>query len=144
MDKPEIHRRDFMKYTGIGLTGMALPGLAMGCRNAGTPMAESKTFNTIYEKVCDTVFIDTHEHLENESVRLSAGDMIGDKANDWSYLLSHYFDSDLLVAGIPWDDHQNFYSSDLSPMEKWDLFEPYWPEMSTTKPGRSGFSVPSP
>lgn len=28
---------------------------------------------TIYEKVCLTVFIETHEHLDNESVRLSAG-----------------------------------------------------------------------
>ncbi len=45
MDNAEIHRRDFMKYTGIGLTGMALPGLAMGCRKAGIPLAESKTFN---------------------------------------------------------------------------------------------------
>ena len=63
--------------------------------------------------------------------------MIGDKANDWSYLLSHYFDSDLLVAGIPWDDHQKFYSSDLGPMEKWDLFEPYWPYLKYTAYGQN-------
>jgi len=137
MDKPEIHRRDFMKYTGIGLTGMTLPGLAMGCRNAGIPLAESKTFSTIYEKVCNTVFIDTHEHLENESVRLLAGDTVGDKANDWSYLLSHYFDSDFLVAGIPWENHQKFYSPDLDPVEKWDLLKPWWPYLRYTAYGQN-------
>ena len=137
MDKPEIHRRDFMKYTGFGLTGMAIPGLAMGCGNGLAHAAASRTFQAIYEKVCNTVFIDTHEHMENESVRLSAGDMIGDKANDWSFLLSHYFDSDFLVAGIPWDDHQKFYSSDLDPIDKWDLFEPWWPYLKYTAYGQN-------
>ncbi len=83
-------------------TGMAVPGLAMGCKNGTIPVAASKTFQTIYEKVCNTVFIDTHEHFENESVRLAAGDKIDNKANDWSFLMSHYFNSDFLVAGIPW------------------------------------------
>ena len=101
MGKSKLHRRDFMKYTGIGLSGLAIPGIAMGCKIGVVPLTKSKTFNAIYEKVCHTVFIDTHEHLDNESVRLSAGDMIGGKANDWTYLMSHYFDSDFLVAGIP-------------------------------------------
>ena len=43
MGKSEIHRRDFMKYTGIGLSGMAIPGLAVGCRNGLAPVAASKS-----------------------------------------------------------------------------------------------------
>lgn len=137
MGKGEIHRRDFMKYTGIGLSGMAIPSLAMGCKKGMAQGALSRTFQKIYEKVCNTVFIDTHEHLENESVRLSAGATVGDKANDWSFLMGHYFNSDFLVSGIPWEDHQKFYSVDLDPMEKWDLFEPWWPYLRYTAYGQN-------
>ncbi len=132
-----MYRREFMKYTGIGLSGMAIPALANGCKTGAAPGVSSKTFQTIYEKVSHTVFIDTHEHLENESVRLAAGDMFGDKANDWSLLLSHYFNSDFQVAGIPWKDHEKFYSSGLGPAEKWELLEPWWPYLRYTGYGQN-------
>jgi hypothetical protein len=51
--------------------------------------------------------------------------------------MSHYFDNDFLVAGIPWDDHQKFYSTDLDPVEKWDLFEPFWPYLKYTGYGQN-------
>ena len=56
MGKLEIHRREFMKYTGIGLSGMAIPGFAMGCKK-GLAGAASKSFHAIYEKVCNTIII---------------------------------------------------------------------------------------
>ena len=47
MGKSELHRRDFMKYTGIGLSGMAIPGLAMGYKK-GLAGVASKSFQAIY------------------------------------------------------------------------------------------------
>jgi len=124
-----------MKYTGLGLTGAAIPVLASGCSETSSP--GSKTFQTIYEKVCHTLFIDTHEHLVNESVRLEAGDRIGDKANDWTFLLSHYFNDDFVAAGVSPADYKRFYSTDLDALEKWDIIEPYWPYLKYTGYGQN-------
>ena len=136
MNKPNIYRRDFMKYTGLGVVGLAIPGIAVAGKERSNTSSASETFNKIYEKVCNTRFIDTHEHLLHESARLSAGDMIGDKekepwtyyANDWSYLFSHYFSDDLAASGLDDLSWKKIYlSAETGMMEKWDLIEPYWP-----------------
>ena len=140
MSSSKIFRRDFMKYAGFGAAGMTIPGLAASCdsRTANT-VKPSKTFETIFEKVCNTVFIDTHEHLHTESHRIQAKEMVGFtefpwtyKANDWTYLFSHYFIGDFLSSGIEQGALDRFYQSDLSIMEKWDLLEPYWPYLKHT------------
>jgi predicted TIM-barrel fold metal-dependent hydrolase len=86
----------------------------------------------LYQKVLETPFIDTHEHLMNESERIKAGKTVWEKANDWTFLLSHYFDSDLVVAGMSQADHDRFFSTALDPLEKWKLLEPYWPDVKHT------------
>ena len=90
----------------------------------------------LQSKVKETLFIDTHEHLLEEDVRLKA-DHARIKANDWSFLLSHYLDSDLLTAGMPKEIHQAFFSPQTDPIKKWDLLEPYWPSVRHTGYGQA-------
>lgn len=69
--------------------------------------------------------IDTHEHLEEEATRLA-------RPRDWSYLFSHYANSDLAVAGMPGPDLERFLGAELDIHEKWRLFEPVWPKARNT------------
>ena len=41
------------------------------------------------------------------------------------------------MDGIPWEDHEKFYASGLSPEEKWDLLEPWWPHLRYTAYGQN-------
>jgi hypothetical protein len=128
-------RRDFFKYSGLGLTGIAAPGIFTAC--SPLTAGQKKIRERITEKVFTTTFIDTHEHLMNESERVNAGETIWEKANDWTYLFSHYFDSDMAVAGMYWKDHGKFYTTELSTAEKWKLIEPFWPYLKYTGYGQN-------
>ena len=77
--------------------------------------------------VDDTVFIDTHEHLIEESQRL-AGEVDPRvlPCDDFAYLLLHYTASDLIAAGMPGAARQRFFGRSADPDEKWELVEPYW------------------
>lgn len=80
-----------------------------------------------------TPFIDTHEHLVEESTRLAEpGKHWTYPCNDWAYLLTGYAASDLISAGMPWEDHNRFVGMDADPEEKWRLCEPYWPRIRHT------------
>jgi predicted TIM-barrel fold metal-dependent hydrolase len=90
----------------------------------------------IVEKVFKTTLIDTHEHLIEEKERLEASHPRV-RADDWSLLLSHYLDSDLLVAGMPKEAYDRFFSRDTDPADKWRLLEPYWPAVKNTGYGQA-------
>lgn len=92
--------------------------------------------NTIFQKVFQTPFIDTHEHLIEEKERLTASHPRV-KSDDWSILLSHYLNSDLIVAGMPQDVCDRFLSSKVEPTDKWSLLEPYWPAVKNTGYGQA-------
>jgi hypothetical protein len=47
----------------------------------------------VFEKVQQTPFIDTHEHLIEEKERLKGTAHTRVKSDDWSLLLSHYLNS---------------------------------------------------
>lgn len=96
----------------------------------------SEVFEQIREKVNSTVFIDTHEHLMDESDRLAANPPLG-IVNDWSDLFGHYIDSDLRSAGMTATEMKKFRSKDISPTEKWTLMEPYWPFVKNTGYGQA-------
>ncbi len=127
MKPDDLKRREFFRYSALGLAGATLAGAAPACGASPEPPAAGSAKDVLRRKVGETPFIDTHEHLMNESERLQAGKSIWDKANDWSFLLSHYFDSDLAGAGMSASDLDRFFSPDLDPLEKWRLIEPYWP-----------------
>jgi predicted TIM-barrel fold metal-dependent hydrolase len=69
--------------------------------------------------------VDTHEHLEEEAIRLG-------RPRDWSYLFSHYANDDLAVAGMSPADLEQFLSPSLDIDAKWRLFEPVWPKARNT------------
>ena len=83
----------------------------------------------IQKLVADTPFVDTHEHLHDESLRvkgLKAGVFSGLAAPDFGMLFGHYADSDLQVAGMKSEDYAKLIGYDLAPKDKWKLLEPYY------------------
>lgn len=88
------------------------------------------------KQVKQSSFIDTHEHLLEEEDRLK-GEPARIKSNDWSLVLSHYLDSDLLTAGMPRETYAEFFSPSVDPLKKWDLIEPYWPRVRNTGYGQA-------
>ncbi len=84
---------------------------------------------TIAELVDATPFVDTHEHLSDESRRLDALTRPEGKPAavcDFSMLFSHYADSDLIVAGLPPDDLKRIRETAMSPKEKFRLLAPFY------------------
>jgi hypothetical protein len=90
----------------------------------------------IVKKVFETPLIDTHEHLLEEKERLAASHPRV-QADDWSLLLSHYLNSDLLVAGMPKDAYDAFFSAKTDPADKWRHLGPYWPAVKNTGYGQA-------
>ena len=138
--KTSVSRRKII--TGIG----AAAGLTM--LSSGTNMSNQRaninfsstdrkdSRNKIYEKVAKTVLIDTHEHLPDESKRLSSKPPLK-IVNDWSTLFSHYLNSDLRSAGMSEKDLKRFLGEDADPFEKWRLLEPWWPAVKHTGYGQA-------
>lgn len=81
----------------------------------------------IGDRIRSTQWIDTHEHLLEESERVAGptGDALY-PCDDWSYLVQHYAGDDLRSAGMPVADYERFTRANVDPVEKWDLFEPWW------------------
>ena len=139
--KKRISRRATIK--GIGAAG-ALAILGKGAKGATGPaqvsggtieaVASGSTVrDAIFEKVSQTVFIDTHEHIiTEEKVRLSS-----QSRGDWTILFSGYFASDMLTAGMPKKDHDKFFSDKVDIADKWRLIEPYWPAIKNTGYGQA-------
>lgn len=80
-----------------------------------------------------TPLIDTHEHLIEESVRVSGA--VGEwffPCNDWSYLFWHYAIDDLQCAGMSNEARDKFFSPNTDLEEKWHIFAPWWERMKNT------------
>ena len=135
--KKDISRRTAIKGVGA-VSAMALFGKGttyaeqINKGNSEAVASEDTVRKTIFEKVNQTVFIDTHEHILEERER------VDDKAKDGlASLFSLYIDSDLLTAGMPANDLNQFRSAKTEPGEKWKLLEPYWPAVKNTGYGQS-------
>jgi glucuronate isomerase len=63
--------------------------------------------------------IDTHEHILPEPDRLKL-------QADFFTLASHYAINDVISAGLKTEDAALLEKPDVSPAEKWRLFEPWW------------------
>jgi uncharacterized protein len=88
----------------------------------------------IEEKVLKTAFIDTHEHLVDESERLDCIKPII-PCDDWSLLLNHYFSFDLISAGISKEHVDRLFSNQVDPINKWGILKEYWPFLKNTTSG---------
>ena len=84
--------------------------------------------------VAVTPLADTHEHLPDEDERLRGEQF---PCDDWSVLLSHYLNSDLLTAGMPQVELDRFLGRTLDPLAKWALIAPWWPAVKHTGYGRA-------
>ncbi len=138
--KNGISRRHTLQ--GVGLAGAAaflgevqsVPVRASQKTPDGV-ITNARTNQTIARKVFETPFIDTHEHLIEERERLAVSNPRV-QADDWSHLLSHYLNSDLLVAGMPKEAYDKFFSKGTDPADKWRYLEPYWPAVKNTGYGQ--------
>lgn len=87
----------------------------------------------IIQWVDQTPFVDTHEHLIEESQRLSGVlDPRFLPCNDWTYLFRAYVANDLVVAGMPDEELRSFLGPDLSSENKYRLVAPYWDRIRHT------------
>jgi predicted TIM-barrel fold metal-dependent hydrolase len=90
------------------------------------------TRKKIFEKVFQTSFIDTHEHLIDEKERLGGTSHPFVKSDDWTEVFSNYLAADMLAAGMPEEDKEKFLSPKVDPLKKWALLKPYWPAIKNT------------
>ena len=91
--------------------------------------------NKIFEEVFDYVktlkIIDTHEHLPvTEEAREKDTDVLKE-------YLQHYFNRDLISAGLSQQDFQKVINNKLPIKERWRLVEPYWEAARHTGYGRA-------
>jgi len=138
-----ISRRSTLKSIGaVGALTFISSKKAVG--EAKTPAEADLTKHCsgirkkIFQKVFQTVFIDTHEHLPDESYRLS-GDYYryGGASDDWTAILSIYLQSDIISAGMSEKDYRKFLSPDVDALKKWTMLEPFWPAVKNTGYGRA-------
>jgi uncharacterized protein len=91
--------------------------------------------NIILEKkIFNTPFIDTHEHLIDESERLSCIEPII-PCDDWTLLLNLYFKFDLISSGMSKDLIGSLFSKQINPIDKWGIVKDYWPYLKNTASG---------
>jgi predicted TIM-barrel fold metal-dependent hydrolase len=74
-----------------------------------------------------TPFVDTHEHLLEESERLhwQPGNRLF-PCDDWAYLFMHYLGDDLASAGLADADLGRFLEPEQDAGERYRLIAPYW------------------
>ena len=90
-----------------------------------------KTYRDLLDHINTLEIIDTHEHLpSNEKDRDKDTDIIKE-------YMSHYFDRDLVSAGLAKCDRQRIIEEKLTIMEKWKIVEPYWEVSRFTGYGRA-------
>lgn len=109
-----------------GMGGLGAATLAGHAAFADAPQDE------IWGRVSATPLVDTHEHLIEERERLQGASHPRVGADDWSLLLSHYLNSDLLVAGMPREAYDRLFSPRIDPADKWAVVEPFWPAVKNT------------
>jgi hypothetical protein len=91
----------------------------------------NKTYNTLYSHIKGLETIDTHEHLPyKESAREKDTDVLKE-------YLTHYFNRDLVSAGLGPEDYQKVLNHKLPIRERWKIVEPYWEAARYTGYGRS-------
>jgi predicted TIM-barrel fold metal-dependent hydrolase len=93
--------------------------------------SQSDSRKTIFAKVFSTPLIDTHEHLIEEHDRLK-GTHRRVQSDDWTLLMSHYLNSDMLTSGMPRAEYDRFFSRNVDPVDKWSILAPYWPAVRNT------------
>jgi predicted TIM-barrel fold metal-dependent hydrolase len=123
-------------FAALGALATMGSSTSQGAEAAGNssrkPVRLADARKAISERVFSAPLIDTHEHLIEEKQRLDGTNSSRVPCDDWALLLSHYLNSDLLVAGMPQADMDLFLSSKCDAIAKWKLVAPYWPAVRNT------------
>jgi len=135
--KKSIPRRSTLK--GIGAFGAltvmgskTLYGKEKTVTYPGLSYRSNDIRKEIFKKVFETPFIDTHEHLIEEKGRFTGSAHPRVNSDDWTMVLSHYINSDMISAGMSNESFEKFFSPEIDPIDKWALLEPYWPAIKNT------------
>ena len=89
------------------------------------------SYNEILEHLSTLDIIDTHEHLPGKEE---------DRDRDTDVLkefLAHYFNRDLISAGLSPEDYKRIIEEKLPITEKWKMVEPFWEISHYTGYGRA-------
>jgi len=137
----QLSRRSSLKSLGVLGAVAVLGNPSVSGASFMVPVDEdvvtSDVRKQIAEKVWKTSFVDTHEHLLEETVRLAPETMPLIQCHDWSLLVAGYLYSDLIAAGLPvpkgvdWSKH-DFFSPQIDPVKKWSQVQSYWPAVKNT------------
>ncbi|MER8401445.1 amidohydrolase family protein [Mesorhizobium sp. M1348] len=95
-------------------------------------MSATETATWIEDIVAETVLVDTHEHLVEESRRFSP---VFDRllpCDDWSLLFRDYLQQDLDCAGMGAEEKRQFYNPEVSAVDKFRIVYPYWERVQHT------------
>ena len=88
-------------------------------------------YEKLFEHVQTLTIIDSHEHLANwEHKREKETDVLRE-------YLEHYFSSDLVTAGMTFEQVQSVRDHSKPLMERWKAVEPYWKLARNTGYGRA-------
>ena len=91
----------------------------------------NNTYETLLEYIDTLPIIDTHEHLHiREELRETDTDILKE------YLL-HYFNRDLLSAGLPKHEYRQVIDHTKPLRERWELVKPFWKMCRHTGYGRA-------
>ena len=140
--KKSIPRRSTLKGIGAfgALTAMGsktLYGKEKTVTYPGLSYRSNDIRKEIFKKVFETPFIDTHEHLIEEKGRFTGSAHPRVNSDDWTMVLSHYINSDMISAGMSNESFEKFFSPEIDPIDKWALLEPYWPAIKNTGYGQA-------
>lgn len=92
----------------------------------------------IRQWVMETPLVDTHEHLIEESQRVT-GAIDGGlfPCDDWALLFGHYLGDDLISAGMRGEDFKRFLAPDTPSETKYRLVAPWWERAKHTGYGQA-------
>ena len=92
-------------------------------------------FDELYEQIEKIQFVDTHEHLLDESERLDCIKPFV-QCNDWTTILGMYTKFDFVSSGMTQKEIVSISSQETSPIEKWKIIKPYWNSIKYTGYGQ--------
>jgi predicted TIM-barrel fold metal-dependent hydrolase len=89
-------------------------------------MSESSIIQQLSNAISQINIIDTHEHLIQEKERLACTPDL------FQTFLAHYLSSDLISAGMSYNELSVLRDSSMPLETRWTLFAPYWDDVRYT------------
>lgn len=125
-NRSKLTRRSFIK--GCVFSGaLTAYGKTSYCNEIEPQSIKNSGFEKkLWDKISRTPFIDTHQHLVDEDLRLSS------QTDTWTSLFSGYPSTDLAASGMKQDELEKFMTGNLDPVEKWRIVAPYWSASKNT------------